>query len=539
MTDDMAPDSSPIDTGLLSHLDIDTAMQRVYRNIQTGPIPNRLDATIIKRYPNEVRDRVSSLLEDTSMDWANGAARYFDLPKQDGLVRPICYVDIDVAVAYQALVDATSKVIEPYISRLLDDKVLSCRIRSSTSHTMFKPPSDTYRRFIEIQHKIANDKTFDYCLRLDIANYYERIYQHRLQHLLETRGVPGVITGSLCRLLRKFTNGDSHGIPQGLWASDYLGNTYLLYLDAFLLEKGIYAIRYVDDYRVFCDSERDAQIVLKECGQMLRSLGLNIQPQKTSIVTTDQLDPELQPLTERFFELRQNIKGLRDFESDYGADAWEDAFEEMDFESDGETQASTLSDADIAEFERLWTDAVDQEDKKQSILSFALSGLRVGASATAEQYILDNLEEFPHLASVSGRYLSGLGFKKETAERIVDFLTSGACIHEWQQMWLLEYFRQPGAEVELYLSRLEAFLDDANQHPLVRGLTAELIAMKGSEANGEHLKRLFTNEADQKIRRQLLLGFKLLPVAEKNQAISYLPANDWVLKLLGRAIRSK
>ena len=69
-------------------LDLDLAIERVKRNIISGCFPNRLDAAIIKHFPQDTKLRVEELLGDTSMDWANGSARFFDLPKQDGLVRP-------------------------------------------------------------------------------------------------------------------------------------------------------------------------------------------------------------------------------------------------------------------------------------------------------------------------------------------------------------------------------------------------------------------------------------------------------------------
>lgn len=283
-----------------SKVDLDVAIQRVYRNIIAGSFPNHLDAAILKQFPIDVKNRVEQLLNDDTMEWANGSARFFDLPKRDGLVRPICYLDVDVAVAFQALVDAATTPIEQHISSIYDDNILSHRLKSASSPVMFLPSSETYGRFVDIQHRMAHSKAYSHCLKLDIANYYERIYHHKLQQLLERRGVPGVITSALCKLLRKFSNGDSHGIPQGLWASDYLGNAYLLYLDEFLHTKGFYAIRYADDYRIFCTSEHSAQLILKECGGMLRELGLNIQPQKTSIVTLDDLDPDLKPVTQQF-----------------------------------------------------------------------------------------------------------------------------------------------------------------------------------------------------------------------------------------------
>ena len=78
--------------------------------------------------------------------------------------------------------------------------------------------------------------------------------------------------------------------------------------------------------------------------------------------------------------------------------------EEMQEREEEQQQASPLTDDDIRDFERLWTEAVDQEDSRSSILGFALSGLTAGESSTAEQYVLDQLAEFPNLASASSKY---------------------------------------------------------------------------------------------------------------------------------------
>ena len=511
-----------------SELDLDVAVKRAYRNIVSGCFPNRLDAAILKNFPNQVKERVEELLLDKSMDWANGSARYFDLPKQDGLVRPICFVEVDVAVAYQALVDATSEHFEPYIDTEFGGRIFSHRLRTADSEVMFQPPSDAHKAYIQTQHNLANSGKYSHCLRLDIANYYERIYHHKLQQLLERRKVPGTVTSALCKLLRKFSSGDSHGIPQGFWASDYIGNIYLLYLDEFLKEKEIYAIRYVDDYRIFCESEYEARSIRKECAGVLRELGLNIQPGKTSIVTVDKLDPELKPITERFVDLRDSALLLKPFEIPYfEEDLWEVVDSDTPFTAEH-----------IREFEGLWTEAIDQEDKRASILGFALSGLSAGGSPTAEGYILDNLQEFPNLASAGSKYLSSLGFKHETAERIVDFIESQECIHEWQQMWLLEYFRVVDSDIEPHKNRLKALLSDSNLHCLVRTLICDILSFKGTDTDGEDIRRLFTNETDPRLRRHLLLGFRLLPPVDRNYAISYLPPNDWALRLVGSLVKT-
>ena len=516
-------------SAISSQLDLDVAVQRLYRNIISGCFPNRLDAAILRRFPDDVKSRVEDLIEDTTMDWANGSARFFDLPKQDGLVRPICYINVEVAIAYQALVDRITAVIEPYVSSNFDDRILSHRLRDLSSPAMYQRSQEAYGNYIHLQHRLANSGTYSHCLRLDIANYYERIYHHKLQQLLERRGVPGSITSALCKLLRKFANGDSHGIPQGFWASDYLGSIYLLYLDEFLEAKDIHAVRYVDDYRIFCGSDREARSILKDCCGMLRGLGLNVQPRKTSIVTVDKLDPELKPITERFLDLRQNAVFLRPFDTNYldEDDLWEQ-----------EHRETPITDENVRDFEDLWTEAIDQEDKRTALLTFALSGLSAAASPTAEQYILDNLGQFPNLASAFTKYLLSLGFKQDTANRILDFIESDECIHEWQQMWLLEYFRRTSDTIEPYKTRLKALLHDSNIHPLCRALISEIIAFKGTDTDGDDVQRLFTRETDPRIRRHLLLGFRLLPLTERNYAISYLPPSDWILSLVGKLVKS-
>ena len=166
----------------LEGLDIAIAIKRVYRNImRRGAFPNRLDAEVLKQFPSEVTERVRGLLGDSEMEWANGSARVFDLPRRDGLVRPICYLDLDIAVAYQVLVDAVGKVVEPYIKAEFDDRVVSHRLRGNSSEVMFEEYRESYSKFIDLQHDYATGSQYSHCIKLDIANYYERIYHHKLQ----------------------------------------------------------------------------------------------------------------------------------------------------------------------------------------------------------------------------------------------------------------------------------------------------------------------------------------------------------------------
>ncbi len=520
---------------LLASLDLELALKRVRRNILRESFPNHLDVLLVRRYGEHVKNRAAELLQDDTLDWANGCASFFDMPRGDKLVRPICYLNVDIRVVYQALVDAVATATEPYIQEEFQERVLSHRLRSEASELMFTDSLDAYSKFIEIQHQHAKAKDFSHCLKLDISNYYERIYHHKLHQLLQRLHVPDSVYTALMTLLRKFSDGVSCGIPQGLWPSDYLGNMYLLYLDEYLKDRGISAIRYVDDYRIFCNSVREARSILKSCCSVLRPLGLNPQPLKTSIVDIEKLDPELQPLTEQFLSLRRDkVKVLvRQLDTDYFGDEVVRESEEWEEQE----RPAALSEEDIRAFEKLWTEAVDQEDKRASVLRFALSGLSAGASPTAEEYVLATLSDFPHLASTVSKYLVSLGFKQSTATRILDFLESEDSIHEWQQMWLLEYFRIADSSLRTNKLRLKAILNDTGRHPLVRALAAEVLALHGSASDGDDIRRLFMIESNPRLRRALLAGFRLLTDSERNHAISYLPPADWNLRLVGQLIK--
>ncbi len=523
---------------LFNSLDIDLALKRVGKNLLRGPFPNRLDAALLKRFPDRIKDRVNALLDDASMDWANDSAHVINLPRQDRLIRPISYVEIDAWVVYQALVDAVSTVVEPFIDSQYGDKILGHRLRGAKSEIMYRDPIDAYGEFIAAQHKESDLQRFSHCLKLDIASYYERIYHHKLHQLIERLGVPGPVTSGLMALLRKFTNGDSHGIPQGLWPSDYLGNVFLLYLDEFLSNNGVSFVRYVDDYRIFCTSERQGHHILKDACAVLREVGLNAQPMKTHVVTVDKLNPQLKPLTEQFLQLRtERIKVIiRQIEV---TSMGEEIMVESE-ESETLQREAALSADDIRAFEQLWSEAVDQEDKRSSILGFALSGLTAGASPTARQYVLDNLGKFPHLASAESKYLLSLGFDPDTAGRILGFVESPACIYEWQEMWLLQYFRKadPSA-LNQFKSRLKILLADRRRHPLVRASISEILAFGGSASDGEDFHRLFKEEPNPRLRRNLLLGLRLLSTTERNYAIGYLPPNDWALNLVGEMVKGE
>jgi RNA-directed DNA polymerase len=74
------------------------------------------------------------------------------------------------------------------------------------------------------------------------------------------------------------------GTPQGGVASPLLSNILLTPFDREMRSKGYQLTRYADDWVITCSSAAEARAALVAASQILKKLGVNINPQKTRIV---------------------------------------------------------------------------------------------------------------------------------------------------------------------------------------------------------------------------------------------------------------
>ena len=85
----------------------------------------------------------------------------------------------------------------------------------------------------------------------DIADFYPRIYQHRLENVIESvassQRVRDVARVLVKKLIGNLLGKDSYGIPVGPYASRLLAEALLIDVDASLESRGIDFVRWVDD----------------------------------------------------------------------------------------------------------------------------------------------------------------------------------------------------------------------------------------------------------------------------------------------------
>jgi hypothetical protein len=138
---------------------------------------------------------------------------------------------------------------------------------------------------------------YSHIIKTDISNCYSSIYTHSVSWALHKKKVSkanktgnGLLGNLIDRALREMQHGQTNGIPQGSTLMDFIAEIVLGYADELLSEKlkgeriiEFQILRFRDDYRVFAGNAHEAEIIVKHLSEILSSLGMQLNPTKTSL----------------------------------------------------------------------------------------------------------------------------------------------------------------------------------------------------------------------------------------------------------------
>ena len=137
----------------------------------------------------------------------------------------------------------------------------------------------------------------------DIADFYPRIYQHRLVNALQAAAGPSKQDHirALDKMLSRFSDGASYGIPIGPPASRPLAEAVLIDVDSTLMSYRIDFIRFTDDFVIFATTPEDAEYGIRILGETLfLNHGLTLQTAKTKVLPAkDYMESYLTSHTEK------------------------------------------------------------------------------------------------------------------------------------------------------------------------------------------------------------------------------------------------
>jgi hypothetical protein len=280
------------------------------------PVP--FEYTAIEQHWNAIKDYLTDI--DLETYECRPFKRYL-VPKPQGGYRVAVQLDPIDTILYTALVYESADQIESY--RIPIDRKVSCsyRVQKDASGQLFKPNTG-WDDFHEISQDLIDSGKFSCVLIADITDFYNQVSHHRIENALETAGVSPSRAKACERFLGNLTARQSRGIPVGPSASILLAESCLSDVDSFLVREGYTHTRYVDDFRIFCHSQLQAEHALHDISDYLHTAHrLSLQSYKTKIMGVDEfrseelLDPERleeQSKTEKIVKMLSNLKGYSD-----------------------------------------------------------------------------------------------------------------------------------------------------------------------------------------------------------------------------------
>ncbi|MCA9803215.1 MAG: RNA-directed DNA polymerase [Cyanobacteria bacterium HKST-UBA02] len=502
-----------VDYNYLANLNFRSSAGRVRSDIRTDLVYAPHFSASFDVIPEEIFEHLRTLVK--AHKFYASPPITLESPKRSGLTRPGSILDPLNRLLYQVLVDQIAVDGESQIDR--DNVFSQVLLESDPDSEMFVHASDCYSKFLDKIERAAEDS--EYVLEADINSFFERIYHHSLVNFLSGVCQDQQAVKSLSQLLFVFTQKDSHGIIQGVFPSDFLGNIYLCPLDADLKILGQRFCRYVDDIYLFFDSRKDAFKRLGYLCQYLRREGLNLNESKTSIKRSEKLVTKDKAVKDLFDEARKEVEAQEILSKDvsYGfAGEWEDSEVLPSMEDD-----SGWQDFETRAVERLFDYKVENKALSDVIDRFCLPILAASHSDLAVASSIEGIQRRPHMSRDYCRYLASLAKRDDAvAKELGDLLISDDIVYDAQRMWILAAVLQTKYHSEALVDHCIRVLRSREYHQAVRALACIYAGARGAAAQRRIVKQYYQSEESEYVRSAILYTSKYFPKNERDTCIT-------------------
>lgn len=225
-------------------------------------------------YEAGLRANLGDLHDRLRGGWKASCPTRVFIPKPSGLLRPLTLLSLEDQIVLQAFANEVAGHVFGRRKQVELKQVFSnCLNDEINSIFFFKNWQETYNLF-KIQVEGYINSGYQWIAHFDLAAFYETISHRALKSIIAPRNASHEMWARIGEWLCTWSTSEDgvrvdHGIPQGPLASDFLAETFLLPVDEQMKKRGIHYLRYVDDIRVFGQSEyeaRQAAVILEmEC----------------------------------------------------------------------------------------------------------------------------------------------------------------------------------------------------------------------------------------------------------------------------------
>ncbi|MBA7595367.1 hypothetical protein ES703_02329 [subsurface metagenome] len=491
-------------------LDLHLAYRRLKEDLKTDFIHYPIEKEVFDYRREENLEQLRFEMED---DYKPVLVRRIDVPKQNRTLRPGAVPRLKDRIVLQALIDSIAETVGDQLIPDSDNVVFSHRVKKNGDEHLFKLGG--YERFEE--RTLSGLQSGErYLLETDIAAYFEHVDMGRLAAILSGFGVESGTTNNILEVITAWNGTKYHGLPQGTWPSDFLGNIYLDPLDKYMLRRGHDYFRYGDDIRVFGNSKLELHRALKDLTVELRSLHLNLQTEKTLLLHGTQLKKYVDYRHSRLQEFSKTLPPVIIVNYEYGGDV---QVEEQDV---------TVEDIQKSEellLQYLRKHVFRSDDKYDArMLRYCIGLLTRLGSSVAEDEVLHWLPHCPAETKLLVNYLGTSNYFKKIKDALIGYLASEENIYEWSEMWALEYLirAKERFEGEAILDAgdmkvVRGIANDKNRHWICRFKAIRICGLYGDDQDRRALMESYDDEPQLEIQYAIVLACEKLNPVQRNR----------------------
>jgi len=520
-----------LDNKIIQELDPELALQRIKNDLQSDFIYAPHLNVIFSLAGPDLWERLISKLK--SGNFEPFLPIILEVPKTSGFSRPGSILWPFERLIYQATVDKVAPVAESALNR---EQVFSyALLREDPNGFMFESASDCFTKFKDKVLEYCQSGNYTHVLKADVASFFERLYQHVLINLLNSAGCNNYIVGFLEKFIALLTQKDSHGIVQGVFPSDFLGNFYLCSLDAEHQINQIPFVRYVDDIYMFFNSEKEVHKHKIRLSAWLRRDGLNLNEAKTKMFEVEDLVREETQIELMFEEAKKEVWSELSREDFYASTiSWDFLFEE---EVDEERNIDD-DDLDLVATKKLFDLKDVGLETKNKIVKFCLPIFTATHDEYAVDYVLESYPTLMHMAQPFARYLKKfVRNNKDVSYAIETLLGNENVYYEYQYMWL--YAALMGADKVSSDSVGYAInqLRDTQNSEALRATCAVFIGRFGNVTQRRILKTHYSSEPSAYVRSAILYSSRHFPKNEKETCYTAWSGHSEINSLIVSALK--
>ncbi len=458
--------------------------------------------------------------------------KYFPKPSQT--LRPMAILAVSDRIVYQAIANVVAEKARPMLSTVANRQSFANVLSAPGQKPMFMPWKQQYKLF-QKKFQTLYQEGNTWLVETDMAAFYETIDQAMLikylldKKLLDEQTVEYLQTYLPIWASVKLEEPISRGVPQGCLASDFFANIFLHEFDKKLSVQEYHYLRYVDDIRLLARTREAVQQGLIRIDRTLKTLGLLIQTNKTTVRQIINFAEEADRMASKLSEIERKFRELNDVPDPTLPDSLAEPSlhdvavlgEDSDTQNiDSQTIASGLQD-DLLKLFLQSKESIDSSGSDpfaERHLKFCL--YRLDPNLTIVSAILPYLVERPWLTEQLHQYLRKCKLDKEAVEYLEKKIIATHSVYDSTVTFAIETVIRQGISLRSHHGLFRKWLtDNKRDWPL---LCASAMALGDNSDNMSVLLNVISSPSYSPSVRRTAIIQALRVARDKHEAVCVL-----------------